>query len=210
MPKIAVISASLGGFDKEQAHEKQSIKCDFYHFNDASLPTRINALTPRLHARMVKMFSWQLVPNYDYYLWIDSSCRLSHKDSVKWFMDQIGNSNVAVFKHPHRNTVQEEANYLKERLEITCPYITPRYAGEDIDGQLAAVNVEAPLYASTAFIYRNVPSVQAALKEWWYHTTRFHSIDQLSFPAALQICGANVIDENYLKIPWIEYVRNKK
>lgn len=209
--RVAVISASLGGFDKQQIHDKQSINCDFFHFNDENFPPRFNSMTPRLQARIVKMFSWQLVPDYDYYLWVDSSCRLSSPESVEWFMKRITewNDDIAVFKHPHRKTVQEEADYLKYRLSIQCPYITPRYENELIDEQLAVVNPKADLYASTAFIYHNTEDVQDALKEWWYNTSRFHSIDQLSLPHVIQDLDVNVIPENYLKIPYLEYTRNK-
>lgn len=208
--KIAVISASLGGFDARREHRDQFVKCDFYHFTDENFPPRFNSVTPRLQARIVKMFSWQMVPDYDYYLWVDSSCKLSSNNSVRWFMNQLGGKDIAVFKHPHRKTVGEEADYLKHRLAIKCPYITPRYENELIDEQLAEVDPNAELFASTAFIYKNKPAVQAALKEWWYHTSRFHSIDQLSLPWAIRDLDVRVIPDNYLKTPYLEYVRNKK
>ena len=162
------------------------------------------------------MFSWQLVPNYDFYIWIDSSCRLSNPNSVKWFLDQCKEVHMAVFKHPHRNTIQEEADYLKERLAMGCPYITPRYENEDIDGQLAEIKsnkafADQHLFASTAFIYRNGARTQKVLKEWWYHTSRYHSIDQLSLPYVLftQSGLTRIIPDNYLKSEYLEYVRNK-
>jgi hypothetical protein len=210
-PEIVVISASLGGFDSRRDHEEQSVDCDFYHFTDENFPPRSKSMTPRLQARIPKMFSWQMVRGYDYYLWVDSSCRLADRNSVKWFIEQLGDADIAVFKHPHRNTVQEEADYLKHRLAIKCPYITPRYAGEDIDGQLGEVDPQGPLYASTAFIYKDGPEVRAALKEWWYHTSRWHSIDQLSLPQAILYGDAKVkiIPDNYLKCKALEYVRNR-
>lgn len=207
--KILVVSASLGGFDEPRNHEQQSVDCDYYQFTDENFPPRFNSMTSRLQARIAKLFSWQLRPGYDYYLWVDSSCRLSSSDSVKWFLEQLGDEDIAVFKHPHRKTVQQEADYLKHRLSINCPYITPRYENELIDGQLAEIDPHAELYASTAFICHNTPEVQEALKEWWYHTSRFHSIDQLSLPWAIQDLNVAVIDKNYLKIPELEYVRNK-
>lgn len=207
--KTLVVSASLGDFDEQRQHNKQSIDCDYYHFDDNNFPSRFNSQTPRLQARIPKMFAWDMVKGYEYYLWVDSSCRLSDENSVKWFLEQLGDNDIAVFKHPHRKTVQEEADYLKHRLDINCPYITPRYENEDIDGQLEHVDPYATLFASTAFIYRDIPSVREALKEWWYHTSRFHSIDQLSLPYAARKLRVKVIDENYLKVPYLTYVRNK-
>lgn len=208
---IAVISASLGGFDRQREHEPQSVDCSFYHFDDENFPPRHTSMTPRLQARIPKMTSWEMVRGYDYYLWVDSSCRLSDTNSVKWFLEQLGDADIAVFKHPHRNTIQEEADYLKHRLAIKCPYITPRYENERIDAALAAVDPEDPLYASTAFIYRDSPVTRTLLTTWWTHTSLYHSIDQLSLPYAIKTSGAKVkvIPDNYLKCRAIEYVRNK-
>lgn len=210
-PTVLVVSANLANFDKPVEHVKQSVDCDYFTFTDENFPPRVSTMKPRLQARIPKMMAWQMKPGYDYYLWIDSSCRLAHKDAVKWFLDQLGDKDMAVFKHPHRKTVGEEADYLKERLAMDCPYITPRYNGERIDDQLAVVNPYEELYASTAFIYKDDTRARDALTIWWLHTSLYHSIDQLSLPHAIRQSGAkvNVIPDNYLKVKWIEYVRNK-
>ncbi len=212
MSNIAVVSASLGGFDAQREHAKQSVDCDFYHFTDENFLPRRNSMTPRLQARIPKMTSWQMVPGYNCYLWVDSSCRLADKDSVMWFLEQLGDADIAVFKHPHRNTVQEEADYLKHRLAIKCPYITPRYENERIDEAVGAGDSHDPLYASTAFIYRDSPKMREALLVWWTLTSLYHSIDQLALPYALKVAGVDVhvIQGNYLKCKALEYVRNKK
>jgi hypothetical protein len=214
--KILVVSASLGGFDTRQFHEEQSMECDYFQYTDENFPPRSKSMTPRLQARIPKMMSWQMNPGYDYYLWVDSSCRLADKDSVKWFLEQLEDADIAVFKHPHRQTIQEEADYLKERLELEKAgkkhqYILPRYENEDIDGQLKEVDPNAKLYASTAFIYKNDEPARDLLKIWWYNTSLFHSIDQLSLPHAITSSGAkaNVIPDNYLKCKYLKYVRNK-
>lgn len=211
MGEVAVISASLGGFDKKQQYVEQSVEYDRHHFTDKNFPPRFNSMTPRLQARIPKMFGWQMKPDYEYYLWVDSSCRLSDKDSIQWFIDQLGDNDIAVFKHPHRATVQEEADYLRHRLAIRCPYITPRYGNERLDDQMAAVDGSAQLYATTAFIYRNNLNMRDLLTVWWLHTSLYHSIDQLSLPTAITHSQAKVtvIPDNYLKIKQLQYVRNK-
>src|SRR3990167_2863670 len=205
--KVAVITANLGNFEKEVSHCQQSFPADYIHFTDENFPPRFNAMTPRLQARIVKTFGWEMAPGYDYYLWVDNSCQLDNPDTIKWFLDQC--EDVVVFKHPHRKTVQEEADYLKHRLLINCPYITPRYENELIDEQLKAVDPSQELYASTAFMYRNTPEAQAMLKEWWCHISQYHSIDQLSLPHVLSQSKlkVSVIPDNYLKIPYLKYVR---
>ena len=207
--RLAIITANLGNFDKSVDADYQTYK--FHRFTDEDYPPRLNSMTPRLQARIVKMFMWEFLPSFDYYLWVDSSCVLNDVAGVEWFLEQLGDHDIAVFKHPHRSTVAEEADYLKHRLDIGCSYITPRYENEDIDGQLRVVDPTAELFASTAFIYRDSPQVRAAMKEWWYHTSRYHSIDQLSLPYAIKDLRVKVMPENYLKVPQaLTYVRNQK
>lgn len=214
--KVAVITANTGNFEKPLKHPKQSIACDFFHFNDENFPPRFNAMTPRLQARIVKMFGWQIVPDYDFYIWVDSSCVLSGPNSVKLFLSQCQDVDVVVFKHPNRGNIQQEADYLKHRLAINCPYITPRYENELIDEQLAEIAadksfVDQNLFASTAVVYRNNEKVKDMMKEWWHHVSRYHSIDQLSFPYVLMQsgCKVKIIPDKYSNSAYITYVRNK-
>ena len=214
MSRIAVITANLGGFDIPVTHSPQDAEIDWFHFTDENFPPRSCAMTPRLQARIPKMFGWQMAPGYDVYLWVDSSCALARPDSVSYFVDQVSDADVALFKHPHRSSVQEEADYLKGRLAKGCPYITARYKGELLDEQMAEI-LDDPvfsdnrLFASTVLVYRDNCRVKNMMREWWYHTSRYHSIDQLSLPYAMCVSGVEVktIDENYLKSPYLKYVR---
>ena len=209
---IGIVSANFGNFEKPVEHEPQSIKTFNYCITEQNFPLRHNSMTPRLQARIVKTHMWQFAPGHDYYLWIDSSCRLSDKDSVKWFLEKLGDKDITVFKHPRRETVQEEANYLKKRLELENTgkkrkYILPRYENELIDEQLLEVMPIQELYASTVFIFKNSREVRTAMKHWWYHISRYHSIDQLSLPWCIKDLKKNVIKENYLECKYIEAVR---
>jgi hypothetical protein len=207
--KICVVTANMGSFDRIGADADQSIPYDRVVITDKDYPPRLRSMSARLQARIVKTHMWEFAPGYDYYLWIDGSCRLSTPESIEWFINELGEADIAVFKHPHRSTVQEEADYLRKRLAMGCPYITPRYENEDIEGQLAAVNTADQLYASTAFICKDSVEIKAAMKEWWYHISRYHSIDQLALPHVLRQLKVKVIPDNYLKVRYLEYVRNK-
>lgn len=202
--KVAVVTANLGKFDTVVENVPQSVPYDFYRFTDDNFPPRYCSMTPRLQARIPKMFMWQMCPGYDYYIWVDSSSALLHKDSVKWFLSQCGTEDIAVFPHGRRKTIAQEAEYIKERLRRKCEYVTPRYDNELADEQLAEIKanktyVDDKLYHSVAFIYRNNVKVQNAMVQWWYRTSRFHSVDQLAFPYVLWLGGCSV---NVIKIPW--------
>lgn len=193
--RVAVITANMGSFEKTPQHVKQSVPYDYHSFDDSNFPPRICSMTSRLQARIPKMFGWQMIPNeYDYYIWIDSSSAFSHKDSVKWFIDNCQNVDIAVFKHPQRNSIEQEADYIKYRLRRKCEYITPRYKNELADEQVKIIKQDKDynddcLFVTTAFVYKHTPAVEKMMIDWWYHTSRFHSVDQLSFPYVLKKSG---------------------
>ena len=203
--KLLIYSANLGDFDSYPSHVDQGHA--FWCCTDEDFPPRFNAMTPRLQARIVKTHGWQMKPGYDIYLWVDNSTRLL-EGAADWMVEQLGDKDMALFRHNRRKTIQEEADYLKHRLAIGCPYVTPRYENEDIDGQLAEVDPQGQLFATTALIYRNTTGVRQALKTWWLHTSRFHSIDQLSLTNAIKGVSYNVIDADYLKVPYLEHTRS--
>ena len=206
--KIAAITANLGSFDKEYEAVPQTVQADFFKFTDKNFPPRSLAMTPRLQARIPKMFGWQMVPGYDAYIWYDSSLAVTSKDMVAWFLTQLGDADIVFLKHPERDTVYKEAAFIKEKVALNHYYLAPRYAGELIDEQLAEVG-DAPLIASTTFMYRNNERVHSLMKEWWYHTSRYHIVDQLGLPYAIAKsgCKINIINDHYLHLTHMKHMR---
>jgi hypothetical protein len=200
---VLVHTANLRSFDEVVPPETQTVPFTFKVFTDQDFPPRPRAMTGRLQARIPKMFGWDLVLGHDIYLWHDASLQLNCADSIQWFLDTLGDTDIAVFKHPWRQSAREEADYIQCKLLQGSRYVSNRYEGEDLIGQMRAIAcqpgyVDDKLYASGAFCYRNTIPVQAALKEWWCQTSRFHSVDQLAFPLALWMHGltVKVIDED--------------
>jgi len=202
MTSVLVHSANFGSFDAppEPVRQKHA-KADSFQWTDANTPMRTQAMTPRLQARIPKCFGWDIKPGYDVYLWHDASLSLQHSDSVTWCLDTLGTADIAVFAHPVRHTIRDEAEFLRMKLHARNAYLSTRYGGEDLDGQLAAIAadptyVDDRLFASGAFWYRPRQVVRHALKEWWYHISRFHCIDQLAFPFVLNECRVVAVQED--------------
>lgn len=214
--KIALLTANTGSFDKKMIYTEQDLDHSFFSFNDETFIPRNNAMTPRLQARIPKLFSWQLIPGFDYYVWIDSSCVLARSDSLRWLVNKCENVDMVLFKHPHRNNIREEANYLQERLDKKCPYITPRYENEHLHEEMSEILedrkfIDDNLFATTVYVYKDSEKMRNLQKEWWYFTSRYHTNEQLSLPYVLSKsdCEAEIIQDNYLKTPYLEYIRNK-
>lgn len=211
--RVAAMTANLGGFDTVQPPVAQlGVDLQYRVFTDAEFPPRPRAMTRRLQARIPKMFGWDLMPGYDFYLWHDASLVFSRPDTVTWFLEQLGTGDIAVFAHPWRSSAREEAAFVQMKLDKGSRYICTRYEGEDLAGQMTAIRQDPTftddrLFASGAFCYRPEPHLIAALEHWWIHTSRFHCIDQLAFPYVLRYCDVRVIQEDIYHASHLTFAR---
>lgn len=219
--KIAVLTANLGDFDTPIDPVSQDLPCgvekiDFHRFTDNNFPP-VTGLTPRLQYRIPKLFGWQMFPNYDMYLWIDGSMSFTHPGSVKWFLEKLGENDIALFKHPWRNSIKEETELIEEKLKKKKAYITSRYKNglhkEQMDVCLSDPDFkDTILYTSTAFLYRNNQKVQNAMKLWWYYQSRYFTCDQIVLPYVTfkNDLKVGVINEDQYHIPYLTMVSKHK
>jgi hypothetical protein len=213
--KIAILTCVLGGFDELHDPVKQTVDCDFHRWADNNFPP-ITGLTPRLQYRIPKYFGWQMLPDYDYYLWLDGAVTLQHSKSLEWFLEQLGDGDIAFFKHPDRNSIKEEVDHIEDHLQRGKPYITARYKNGLHKEQYAEMEKYAyeddKLYASTAFIYKNTKSVQWFMEEWWAKQSRYFTCDQVVLPYLLDLYKLNVktFDEHIYKTKYLTMVSHHK
>jgi hypothetical protein len=215
--KIAILTANLNNFDTQvdpvaQDLPKYVSKIEFYRFTDENFPP-ITGLTPRFQYRIPKLFGWQMFPGYHVYLWLDSSMSLMRPDSVGWFLGKLGKADIALFKHPWRNTIRQETDLIEEKLQQNKTYITTRYKNGLHKEQLAECLKDpgfkdTVLYTSTAFMYRNNKKVQAAMKLWWYYQSRYFTCDQIALPYVLfkKKIKIQMIPENQYHIKYLTQV----
>lgn len=207
------MSCSLGGFDNQPEHIKQTIEADYFYFNDENFPLR-NSMTPRLQAKIPKLFAWQLKPNYEYYIWLDGNIGMNNKDFIKYFLDKINYYDFLVLKHHRRDTIKWEARYLERALNEQSRYTVARYSNEFWKEQLDVVQsngyIDDKLFIGGVFMYRNIPETRKALKEWWYHISRYCIQDQISMPYALKDLKINVLDHDYTQWDFIKQVKHNK
>jgi hypothetical protein len=212
--KTLLLSANLGEFDKPQEHCLQDLPgLNMKMFGDDNFPPRSRSMSPRLQARIPKMFGWDLCPDFDYYIWLDASFRLRDGKAARYLTREVDYADFAFYAHPKRHSIREEAEHIQNRIEAGSRYLTDRYKDEDLEGQLRAISqdgyVDDCLYATMVFAYRPTPRVKNLLTEWWVHTSRFHSVDQLALPYLLweHGCSVSVLKGDPYNSPWIEYTR---
>ena len=214
--KIAVLSCILGDFDTPVDPVEQTLPFTFHRWTDEDFPP-ITGLTPRLQYRIPKLFGWQMLPGYDVYLWLDGAVSLQRPDCLQWYLDQLGDNDMAFFAHPDRKTIKEEVDHIEDHLQKGKPYITARYKNGLHKEQLAVIEadehyVDDTLYASTAFIYRNNSRVQSLLWDWWFYQSRYFTCDQVVLPWLLTNWGVKVktLEEPIYKSGYISMVSHHR
>lgn len=202
--RIIVTTANLSGIDRPLKHAPQSLPYKHHTFNDTNFPPRSKAMTPRLQARIPKFFGWQLKPGYDFYMWLDGNLTLKHHDSLLNFLSGLDDADIVVLRHHRRPDIRQEVRYLRKGMREESRYLIDRYDGELLKEQYAEITadkdyVDDELFISGAFMYRDTPTVRAALKEAWYHTSRYHIVDQFGFVYALKSSGVKIraLDDDY-------------
>lgn len=218
---IAVVTANLGNFDQLCDYPEQIVpeginSVDVFSFDDATFPP-ITGLSPRLQYRIPKLFSWEMVPGYDFYIWLDGSMSLAQIDSVNWLLHQMGNGDMAFFRHPWRKTISQEVGHIESKLQEGNEYIISRYLNGLHYEQLAIIQqdehyTDNVLFASNVFIYRNNEKTRSALSSWWFYQSRYFTCDQVPLPWVLWNSDVDVrqIEGNVFKNEYISLTSKHK
>lgn len=150
---------------------------------------------PRRNSRIHKMLP-HLYTDSEYSIWIDGNIRLLTPPEVlieKYLKDH----DIAVFKHPTRDCIYDEAVVCAKR-NLDDPEIIIEQA-QYYENQGFAKN--KGLVECGIILRRHTPQVQAFNNEWWAEYSRFSRRDQISFPVAADTVGirVNVITDFFIE-----------
>lgn len=198
--KICILTANLGNFDEpvNPVSQYTTHEVTFHRFTDTNFPP-VTGLSGRFQYRIPKLFGWELMPDYDLYLWLDGSMSFTNPDSMNWFLEQLGSADMGFFRHPWRKTLKEEVDHIEEYLQKGNEYIVSRYKN-GFHKEMYWKTIGTPFYkddalfASTVFIYRNTQVVRDTLRLWWFYQSRYYTCDQVNLPLALFDTGVTVAD----------------
>lgn len=209
---VAVLTCILGDFDKPVEPVEQTLPFTFHRWTDENFPP-ITGLTPRMQYRIPKTHSWQMFPGFDYYIWLDGSVSFRRDNCIQYYLDQLGDADMAFFKHPTRRNIRQEVAHIEEHLQQGKPYITSRYKNGLHKEQLEIILADKhfkddKLFASTAFIYRNNARVKSMLWDWWCYQSRYFTCDQIVLPWLIDNWGikVNTMNEPIYKSGYVSLV----
>ncbi|MDC3392652.1 DUF616 domain-containing protein [Acidimicrobiia bacterium] len=207
MSNIAVITSSIGK-ESNLLEQGYNNSADFYAFTDSSKLNENNSwekiqcipyisdgyFKNRINAKIFKILPFIFLPEYEYFIWIDSNLIL--KQDPKILVDEYLNQHdMALMKHSKRECVYDEA---KEVIIQKLDY------SKNIKNQYKYYKFEKypkknGLYDCSFRIQRNTDEIKKMSVMWWSHIIKFSSRDQISLPFVLNNLKVSPKEINFEK-----------
>jgi hypothetical protein len=227
--RALVYTAIFGGYETLKQPVPQNEPCDFVCFTDSKMQSRENCWQiipvrrdPKIHSRMqakrFKILSHKVFPGgrltwrhapfrhrspVNLTIWIDGSLEIKSSTFVEDMRAALATHDWAVFAHPDRDCIYEEAVRsapLDKYRNLPILAQTETYRGD--------ISPHGGLYACGVIVRREPLSerVRKANELWWQENISWSYQDQLSFPYVLKKTGATVavIPGNLWKNEWFE------
>lgn len=199
---ITVLTSLTGGKDNFQ-HLQCKGNADFVAYTDAPensgtwsfKPACKKFADPRRNSRAPKILS-HLYCDTLYSIWIDANIRLliTPEEAIERYLKD---HDLAVFKHPNRDCIYDEAMTCAKR-GLDAPEIIIEQAKYYED---SGYEKHKGLYECGILLRRHTEQVKHLNNEWWAQYTRFSQRDQISFPYAVDQVGIriNAIPEYFVE-----------
>ncbi len=226
--RVAVYTTIFGNYNYLLPVMKQSVDADFFCITDnvdiehgtafgqagdgqrwkiipIEYPTK--DLPDRLRAKFFKLFPWEAytLDRYDIMIFIDGSIGITSPDFVRHCLDSLGEADMALYAHPERDCIYDEAQASKPLI---------KYQRQNIDGQIAFYNSIYPkhggLYACGVMVRRiQSETIRSLMGKWWWEIIKWTTQDQLSFPVICKLSKfvpnlipGNQYKNDYFKVYW--------
>ena len=189
---LTVLTSITGG--KDRIIDKQEGNAEFVAYLDhacmsdtwRTLPCP-NAFTdPRRNSRIPKILASKFVSS-EYSLWIDGNIRIL-KDPEALAQKYLKDHDIAVYKHPQRDCIYDEAKVCAMRM-LDDPELIIAQAKAYEDSGYAK---HKGLNECGIIFRRHTPKIEAFENEWWAQYTCYSRRDQISFMYAVDKIGLRV------------------
>jgi len=152
----------------------------------------------RRTARHYKALPQRYMPNADVWIWVDGNVRLL-ADPREIVERYLGDASLAIFKHPDRVCLYEEARFCAKKGKDKSAVLYRQMRRYQANGM--PENWGLP--ETRCVIRRNTEAMQALNEAWWSELERHSVRDQVSLPF---VCWKRGI--RWREIPGRCWVRN--
>jgi hypothetical protein len=168
---------------------------------------------PRLKGKIPKMLEWKFV-NADWYVWLDDSFTITTDTLAEDILRVAGKNKLCLFRHPNRNSIKEEFEFMQKKLNQKNLYLYSRYDGEPIEEQVKHYLNDPSfkdnnLFSMGFFAYHK--SMKPLMLDWFLENITWSIQDQISFPYVLQKLKVNysVFEGTFLRNPYVKHELTK-
>lgn len=190
MTSFLILTANLGGKDSLIDPPIKFDNCDYIAIVDKVYNvnvwdqysnyefSNIDNYSHRRNAKVYKVLSSLIFPQYDYVIWQDANHQLKvHPQTI---LDEYGDFDLLLFNHPHRKCCYEEMKLVAGRLDVVSN-VEQQYNYYKQQGMPEGFG----LYEMTTFIKKNTQKITCLDLMWWEQICKFSSRDQCSFTYCL-------------------------
>jgi alkaline ceramidase TOD1/glycosyltransferase MUCI70-like protein len=190
---VAIYTSAFGAFDELLPQAEQDVDVEWIAFTDQLVPEpwqRMPAVEhfphPRMSAKWYKCLPTVELP-HRFTIWIDANTEVTSPAFAREALASL-NDGIAVFAHPHRDCIYDEA-------EASVRLAPAKYAHLPIREQVAHYRSQGHpehvgLYAcGTVARDRSMPGIGALGRAWLAECMRWTYQDQLSFPVVCRRMG---------------------
>lgn len=197
---VTVLTSIYGGYDEPCPPVLQDGVRDYLLVTDQ--PTNCAPWTtvlrprpdedPRYAGKRAKYLPFEFT-DADTLVWIDGRVQVVSPSFVPWLIDQMGDKDMAIYRHPMRTSILTEAE--------ACLVENPaKYGGQPMIEQarsyLTDGYVDDRLWQTTFFALRRNDRTEAMGKRWMEEQDRYPTclLDQIPLPPVIAECGVQVQD----------------
>ena len=179
LKKIRFYTAIFGDYPIKPRNDIVCFSQDNHILEEFMLPRED---TSTMRAKQYKLLPHLLFKGYDATIWMDGN--IYPKISEIEYCDRyLGKGDMAVFKHPFRETVYEEFEELMKDPRFTVDKELQRqlklqrktYEDEGLPADM-------PLWECNFLIRRDNPNIVKLNDKWWGEVNKWQRRDQVSYP----------------------------
>lgn len=206
---ITVYTALSGNIDK-LIEEQETRGADFIAYTNGDSPVwkcekpYDKFKDNRRNSRIQKIMPHKYIDTeYSIYMDANFSLKVPAQELIDRFLKE---KDIAVFKHPGRDCVYEEAEAC-----VALRKETPEALSEQVKHYAKnRIKQHGGLCECGVIIRRHTKEVNEMNEKWWAEYCRFSKRDQVSFPVAFDLAKVNVIDEwSVTNNPFFQYHAHK-
>lgn len=179
--RIAVITANLGGIDAIHPIAEQDISFDRFYITDENNQFPFHTSNSRLAAKLYKICPHRIFYQYDVYVWVDANIEIKSPSFIRELVE-LSTKDIAISRHPFRETIGEEADYIAAQVTAGNAYLSTRYNADSIIKEAEVYGEFLPLYWCGIFARVNRPDINSIFDQWFIDNVQWTNFDQLSFP----------------------------